>query len=204
MRSGHRFCTAAALGLIVLATGATSHAECSITGTITAEMVDHELGLYRYTLELSWDTGTVYGLSHFNLWLNNGITGCVCDDFIEALAWEYPAGSSSGVPDDCMIDYEAMLECNGDPSIPDLDGILLKFEPMEDGSCEPGPMGTGTFVFYSDLEPAPISDDSLFLVDKHAGFSCTGEVTGEFPALLCDPVSTTDADWSAVKQIFRR
>ena len=61
------------------------------------------------------------------------------------------AGSSNG-DGGCSVDYTATLECDGDPSIPNVSGILFKFEPIE-GDCEPGNIGSGTIVFYSDLPP---------------------------------------------------
>jgi hypothetical protein len=204
MNARYRLLTVAALGLLVLAAGATSHAECTISGTITAEAVGHELGLYRYTLYLTWDTDSVYGLSHIDLLLDTGLGACVCEDFANALAWEPLAGWSIGVPDGCMVDYEAFLECDGDPSIPGIGGILLKFEPIEDESCEPGPIGSGTFLFYSDVAPEPIDADNLFLVNKHALFACEGQLTGEFPGLACDPVANSAADWTTIKRIFQR
>jgi hypothetical protein len=191
---------------LLLAGVAVAQDECVITGTVTAELnIDGpDLGAWCYTLELVWDTGSDYALSHFDFLLDNPDGNCSCDDFADALAWEDPAGSSNGEPDDCTVDYALYLECEGDPSIPDVEGILLKFEPYEDDECEPGPTGTGIFVFYSDLEPAPIAEDNLFLIDKFAGFACSGEVTGVFPGLACDPVASEHRTWTGVKSLYDR
>ena len=83
-----------------------------------------------------------------------------------------------------------------------MEGILLKFEPIED-NCEPGPTGTGTFVFYSDLPPAPINEEILTGVDKHALQYCFGFLSGDFPAMLCDPVGNEGSSWGNLKGLFR-
>jgi hypothetical protein len=189
---------------MVFGAGASAQTECFITGTITAEMVDHELGMYRYTLELMWDTGSQYALSHANLLLDPGFGDCLCVDFEEALAWEDPIGFSDGYPEGCTVYYYGMIECDGDPSIYGVDGFLLKFEPFEEEDCEPGTTGTGIFVFYSDFGPAPIDEDFLSLVDKNGQNSCTGTLTGDFPAIPCDPVSNEARTWTNVKGLYIR
>ena len=196
-------CLSLCIGTLLLA-GAASAQDCSITGIVTAtENVDGpDLGDWCYTLELTWDTGSQYALSHFDFLLDMEGGNCNCEDFSDALAWEDPVGSSNGEPDDCTVYYAAYLECDGDPSIPDVEGILLKFEPYEDDDCEPGPVGFGTFVFYSDLEPAPIAENNLFLIDKFAGFACSGEISGDFPGMACDPVSNESSTWSGVKSLY--
>ena len=194
----------AVLGLLIAGASVTARAECTITGTISAEMVDHALGMWRYTLELIWDTGSPYALSHANLLLDPGFGECLCVDFEEALAWEDPIGSSDGYPEGCTVYYYGMLECHGDPSIPGVDGFLLKFEPYEYESCAPGPTGIGTFVFYSDYGPAPIDDDILSVVDKHGQASCIGTLTGEFPGIPCDPLAGEGATWTSVKELYVR
>lgn len=188
----------------LLFAGAAGAQECSITGTITATYNEDgpDLGAWCYTLELTWDTGTPYALSHFDFLLDVPYGNCNCQDFADALAWEYPSGYSDGYPGGCTVYYETYLECGGDPSVPDVEGIILKYEPIYDEECEPGPTGSGTFVFYSDLEPAPIADDNLFLIDKHAGYVCTGEISGDFPALVCDPVSNESRTWTNVKGLY--
>ena len=205
MRDSKRFLILVLTGLAVIAFGAAvATAECTITGNITAEenVNGPDLGAWCYTLELVWDTGSQHALSHFNLLIDTAAGDCECEEIADALAWEDPAGSSDGHPDGCTVFYEAMLECDGDPSIPGVDGILLKFEPYEGEGCEPGTTGTGIFVFYSDFEPAPIDENNLYLVDKFAGDYCSGMLTGVFPAILCDPVSNETSTWSRVKATY--
>ncbi|MFO7655288.1 MAG: hypothetical protein R6X25_15925 [Candidatus Krumholzibacteriia bacterium] len=198
-----RLLSGALIALIaVLGTVTGAKAECMITGDITADLVAHELGMYRYTLEVAWDTGSPYALSHFNVLIDPPGGACACGDVASALAWESPAGTSVSPPDICTVDFDAFIECDGDPSVPGDEGIILKFEPRED-DCEPGASGSGTFVFYSDYAPAPVNEEGMFLLDKHAGFACPGLLTGVFPGLPCDPVSARATSWSGIKQTFR-
>lgn len=177
--------------------------QCSITGTIVATPTLDPLGPnWAYTLTIDWDTGSPFALSHANLLIDAAGGTCSCADFEDALSWDSPIGSSDGDPS-CTVDYDGFLECHGDPSIPGVDGILLKFEPIEGAGCEPGPTGTGTFVFYSDLPPVPVDEDMLSMVDKFAGESCFGMLSGDFPAFACDPVSTENVPWGRAKGLYR-
>ena len=180
-------------------------ADCLITGVSVAElnMENPELGAWKYTITMTWDTGTVYALSHTDILLDYS-GNCTCEELVAVLNWQDPIGTSNGLPDDCTVEYEGIFECNGDPSIPDLEMPLLKFEPYEDGTCEPGPTGTGTFYIFSDLPPAPIAEENLFLVDKYGQLACSGLLTGEFPGLPCDPTPTAEGSWGGVKSSYLR
>lgn len=174
---------------------------CSIDGHIAAEMTgDPDLPLYAYTMTVNWDMDAPYGLSHLDLLVDILGGTCDCSDFSEAIT--FGSGTSTG-DDDCTVEYEAFLECNGDPSIPGVDGILFKFEPIEDEFCEPGPVGSGTFVFYSDLGPVPVNEDILAVVDKAGQESCTGTITGVFPGMSCDPVPTDGGNLGSLKSLYR-
>ncbi len=198
------FTLALALALITLPTAAL--AVCTIDGVVTAEpnLAHPEMGDWMYTLHLTWDTGVQYALSHFDLVLDVPGGTCSCSTFLAGLNWTNPAGSSDGEPEICSVEYDIMLECNGDPSIPGDEGIILKFEPIEDDACEPGPMGSGTFVFYSDLGPAPIDEDALLLIQKFAGLACAGRLSGDFPGFPCDPVGAQSATWGRIKTLYDR
>jgi len=179
-------------------------AECFIGGTITAsENPDPEGPMWMYTMELTWDTGNNYSLSHANLLMDSGLGTCMCEDFMDALSWGDPIGSSDGYPMPCTVYYQGFLECQGDPSIPGVTGYLLKFEPIYDESCEPGPTGMATFTFYSDLPPSPIDEEALSSVDKNGQEHCFGTLEGEFPTMACDPVINQDSSWGNVKGMFR-
>ncbi len=191
------------LVLVILTSAQFALAQCDISGTIVATANPDPLGPpWVYTLTIDWDTGTPYALSHMDLLMDTAGGTCSCADFMDVLSWDDPIGSSNGDPF-CTVDYTGNLECAGDPSIPGVDGILLKFEPIEDLGCAPGVTGTATFVFYSHLGPAPIDEDILSLVDKFAGNSCFGALSGDFPSMTCDPVETDKLEWGSAKSMYR-
>ena len=182
---------------------AAAHAQCSITGVITAAPSgDPMLPEWEYTLVVTWDTGSMNALSHLDLLLDPVGGTCSCQDFQETLVFVNPASSSDGDVV-CTVPYDAILECSGDPSIPGVDGILLKFEPDESLGCIPGVTGVGTFVFYSDQPPVPVDEDVLSLVDKFALDHCFGNLTGEFPGMACNPVPNTGSTWGGLKGEYR-
>ena len=175
-------------------------AACSISGTITASPNPDPLGpAWVYTAVINWDTGSQYALSHMGLWLDVAGGNCSCQDFQQAISFGSPIGTSGT---SCLVDYYGELNCQGDPSIPGVAGIVLKLEPVED-VCEAGVMGQGTFVFTSNLGPAAIDEDALTLEDKFSTRYCFGSLSGDFPSMPCNPVSTDDESWGAVKGMFR-
>lgn len=191
--------------LVVLVVGSAQFAlgQCDISGTMVAtQSTDPQLPAWTYTLTVVWDTGNNHALSHMDLLMDNVGGTCVCADFLDALSWDDPIGSSDGDPS-CTVNYQGHLECNGDPSIPGVDSILLKFEPIEGTGCEPGNSGVATFVIYSNLGPAPIDEDILSLVDKYAQDSCFGNLSGDFPSMACDPVSNEEMEWGRAKSLYR-
>jgi len=191
------------LALMVVTSAQFVLGQCDISGTVVASATnDSALPNWAYTLTIYWDTGSQYALSHMDLLLDTAGGTCTCDDFLDALSWNDPIGSSDGDPS-CTVDYQGGLECNGDPSIPGVDNILLKFEPIENEGCEPGTTGMATFVFYSNLQPAAIDEDILSLVDKYAGNSCFGHLSGDFPSMSCDPVATEKVEWGRAKGLYR-
>lgn len=195
-----------ALVLAVMALPAAA-GDCFINGAITASMTtgDLSLGRWQYTLEVSWDTGQVYGLSHLDLLVDKPGGNCLCGDIAAALAFAQPAGLSDGVPAGGTVVYDAVIECSLEPTIPNLDGIYIKWEmPAQSGGCEPGPAGTGVFTFYCDLGPYPITEDVLIFLRAGMGHTCAGSITGVFPDIPCGPIATTETSWTAVKGIFGR
>ena len=193
----------ACLGVLALASPGIALAQCSINGHITAAPSgDPMLPTWEYTLVVTWDTGTAYALSHANLLIDPVGGTCSCDDIAMALTLVNPSGTSDGVGG-CTVSYDGYIECTGDPSIPGVTGILLKFEPDESLGCEPDITGVATFVFYSAQSPVPVDEDILSLVDKFAGNYCFGNVTGEFPGLACNPVPNQDSSWGRMKGLYR-
>ena len=190
------------LALILLGAAASVQAECSIEGDISAAPNSDPMGpAWVYTLTITWDNHVQFDLSHMDLILDAVGGACTLADFYSHLSWDDPIGSSDG-NGNCVVFYQGELSDNGDPSIPGVTGILLKFEPYEDG-CEPDNIGTATFTFYSDLAPVSVDEDILSLVDKFAGEYCFGNLTGFFPGMDCNPVDTENTSWGSIKGIFR-
>jgi len=179
-------------------------ADCLIAGSVSAapNPTPPGLGSWEYTLSVTWDTGTRYALSHFNLLIAHQGGNCNCQNLDQALNWLSPIGTSSGEPAGCSVTYEGFLNCNGDPSL-DITDLLLKFEPIESADCEPSTTGQGTYTFFSDYPPAPISEPNLSLVDKFGQLVCYGPLTGVFPGLPCDPTATEARSWGSQKTTYR-
>jgi hypothetical protein len=179
-------------------------AACELSGHISASenTEDPSLGAWAYTLDVSWDTMTPYALSHLDLIIDLPGGTCLCSDVANGITFASPGGSTDGVPAPCTVEYDAFLECSGDPSIPGVQGILFKWEPIEGEGCEPGPVGTGSFTFYSDFPPYPVTEDMHLLILKANGDSCEGTITGFFPALPCGPVDAKGSSWSGVKGLY--
>ncbi len=185
--------------LMIAASGA--QAQCDISGDITAEMNTDPGGpAWVYTLTIHWDTDVQYALSHMDLLIDAVGGSCTLDDLYAHLSWNDPIGTSDG-EGGCTVTYMGELSDNGDPSIPGITGLLLKFEPYE--GCEPGNVGTGVFVFYSDLAPVPVDEDMLSLVDKYALMYCFGHLTGMFPGMDCDPVDNEATSFGSLKGLYR-
>lgn len=173
---------------------------CDVGGTITATKNPNAQGPeWQYTAVIHWDTGTRYALSHLTMLLDVAGGTCSCQNFQSTLTWGYPIGASGTT---CVSQYWGELNCQGDPSIPGAAGIALKLNPIA-GTCEPGTTGTGTFVFTSNLAPAQIDEEALTMVDKYGQQYCWGHLTGQFPALPCNPVAGELSPWGSVKGMFR-
>lgn len=192
--------TAAALLFSFQPAGAT----CLIAGSVSAAPNPDPscLGAWEYTLSVTWDTGSPCGLSHLDLLLAHQGEGCDCPGLDRSLNWLCPIGTSTGVPAGCTVAYEGLLNCNGDPSV-DVTDLLLKFEPIESEECEPGPTGQAIFTLYSNYAPAPITEPNLFLVDKFGQLVCSGQLTGVFPGLPCDPTAAETDSWGHQKTTYR-
>ena len=198
--------TALLFGVVGLA-----QAECELAGTCTAAVNtdEPELGYWRYTLEVDWDTGLQYALSHLDLLMGYENHNCLCEQF--AFGFPSPSGWSDSDPrrktnlrDDgpCTVYYEGFFECYGDPSIPGIEEPILKFEPIEEDDCEPGPQGTLVVIFYSDWPPVAVEQPNDWLVIKYAGHSCRGEVAGELPELECIYTAVEHLNWGGVKKHY--
>jgi hypothetical protein len=179
--------------------------DCDFSGIATAvpNPDDLELGDYKYCVEVSWDTGNPFALSHADVLLALGYCPCACADFPFGSA--DIAGTSTGYNENfatyCVVYYIAEYLCKGDPSISETLGeALVKFEPDEEiGSCAPMNHGEGTFCFYSDWEPRPVDDELLVL--KAGQSICFGHLVGELPECYCDSPALPES-WGTVKKLF--
>ena len=198
MNQGSRYFVPA---LLIILLPATALGQFSLTGEITAERVDDPLGSWAYTLHVTWDTGTRYGLSHLDLIFDDG-RNCDCEEIFASVRWGDPAGTMTAEGGGMLLDVDHELNCKGDPSI-DVVVPLFKFSPREHDGHEAGPTGEMTVVFYSNYAPAAIAEPNLFLVDKFSQYSDFGQVTGVFPALACDPLPIEADTWDSLKARYR-
>lgn len=175
-------------------------ADCMINGNISVESSDSPLGAFKYTLDVTWDMDSQYALSHLDLMVDMAGGTCSCADFANYINFDTISGTSDGTYGS-TVNYYSELACNGDPSL-GIEGIFFKFEPFE-GESEPAPVGSGSFVFYSDLAGVPVNEELLALVDKAALTSCTGTLTGFFPGMVCSPVANDELSLDAIKGLYR-
>lgn len=180
----------------LLVTAAAAGTDGWISGECTV-LERESAQVWRYGLTMSWDNPK-HALSHMNIILDDG-NNCTVAQLLEGMSFDSPGGQGNGVPV-CMVDYDVSLEAS-DPSIR-LSALLMKLEPVA-GTCEPGTAGTVTVEFRSIYPPAPIQEENLFLVEKFSTDYITGELTGLFPALPCNPVDAETLSWSALKTMYR-
>jgi hypothetical protein len=195
-----RFCNclllAVVLGLFVLfVTPFTASAQC-VSGTISSELQlsGPYAGLYKYTIEITWDSPQ--GLS--NITLDCGYDCAPTLACQQQHEFDNPAGYSDGEPAVCQVDYVGEFNCNGNPSI----GItypIVKWNAVYSGGCEPGATGSGTFWFYTIIAPTPDSPLPI-IIEKNGQNVCDGIVLGDCPTLCTVPVE--DASWGEVKSHY--
>jgi hypothetical protein len=177
-----------------------AQAQC-ISGSITASFPDDPgyEGLWKYTVELSWDTGA-QGLSHSSIFLGLENLECVCNPTI--FQFPNPAGLSDG--EDCNggvdpVVYSGEYVCLGDPTIPvGMGKPAVKFDHVDNPECEPGSSGSGTFCFYSPFPPAPFTVDPEGLGVKYGTNTCLGEFSGTPPQGDCS-VPAQITTWGLMK-----
>jgi len=167
-----------------------------ISGRISAEpnLYNPQLGQWRYTVDVTWNTGSRHAMSHVNLLL--GLGGCTCEDLRDVFYWVDGRGDLREISDCPRIDSK--FECRGDPSL-DIQEPVYKFEFTTDRGCDPSSHGRMQVMFLADQPPAAITTPNAFLVGKYATRMITGQITGVFPALACNPVADQAMTWSRVK-----
>ncbi len=94
-----RLITLCLLVLVTMTSAQFALGQCDISGTVAAgATTDPALPGWTYTLTINWDTGSQYALSHMDLLLDSPGGTCTCTDFVDALTWADPIGSSNGDP----------------------------------------------------------------------------------------------------------
>ena len=69
------------------------------------------------------------------------------------------------------------------------------------GPCEPGPTGSATLCFYTNVGPSEESELPVFIIKNGQG-TCEGILTGDCPAPPCS-IDTEKKTWGGVKADFR-
>jgi hypothetical protein len=180
--------------------------DCSLTGTCTAvpNPDDPVLGAWKCCVEVIWDTGSNHALSHIDVLLGLEACDCVCEEF--PFAAQNPAGTSIGEEGrsiGCSVYYRAEWLCHGDPSL-DIAAPLVKFEPIEQGSCHTTSTGEGLFCFHSDWPPVEVATPNELLARKAANDTCTGQLAGMVPDCSCGYAPVAGCTWGEIKARFTR
>ncbi len=186
-----------ACSIILLAPAA--YAQC-VSGSITSELETSGpfAGLWKYTVEISWDTPQ--GLSNVTLACDFS-----CASICEA-GWAFADSSGTGdginddenpIPGQCAVPFGGEFNCEGNPVFGQL-GSHIRWDALDSAGCEPGQQGSATLCFWIDLPPNPDSEAPIVLV-KNGVNICEGTITGDCPQC---PVGTEPIDWSQVKFKF--
>jgi hypothetical protein len=173
-----------------------AHAQC-VSGTSTAELITTgpHAGLYKYTIDITWSTPQ--GLS--NVTMDCGFGACPEESCTKIFEFDTPAGHSDGEPSGCLVDYAGEFNCSGNPSIGYTDPII-KWDALDMGGCEPGPTGSATLCFYTELGPFPATQSPVFLI-KDGQNVCQGMIAGDCPAAPC-AVPVQESNWGAIKALY--
>ncbi len=134
-------------------------------------------GWYYYEIKVDWNLNR--NISHWDLILQ---PGCAEDDHL--------IEGAGGISNDGLITWLGYFEREGDKSMkPDITEPVVKYEPC----CNPGRSGSGTFWFYSNIEPYP--DYYGPYEDAVAAKAwCTdiyGPLEGAYPSCNVSPEPTT-------------
>ena len=166
---------------------------------------DPNVPAYTYTINLEWTYA--HNAHHWVIPIDLPDGNCSCADLMSAIVIPDPVGHSTGLPEGCDLTYSGRLSCDGDPDS-DLEGLLLILTPDYTEGCELDSSGNGSFIFYSDMAPADIVWEYPnwypFFTVTTSGSRCSIPLSGVFPALSCDPVSSESTSWSALKSMYRQ
>lgn len=199
-----RSCHALLLLLALVCLPVSARSDDCLSGTVTAQETAPGSGVWKYCVSLTYDvTSLGTSPSHFSLILAAiSECGCACDPGV--FGFETPAGTSPGTDQvtglPCTVEYQGVFECGGDPTLPSIPGLALKWEVPPGTSCEPDVTGTGTFCFLSLLPPGAASSATAAI--KLGQGSCSGTVTGTFPLCNC-PTPVRPGTWGRLKSLYR-
>lgn len=190
--------------LLLIALPRVARSQDCLSGTVSAQETAPGSGVYRYCVTLTYDvTALKRSPSHFSLILAS-LTNCPCACDPGIFAFESPAGTSPGTDQvtglPCTVEYEGLLACGGDPTLPNLPGFAIKWEVPAGSTCEPDLTGTSTFCFLSGLPPGAPS--SAIAAIKLGQANCSGTVTGTLPECSC-PTPVRPGTWGRLKALYR-
>ena len=153
---------------------------------------------WEYCFEIHW-TGLPHAVSHIEILLcPPEECGCGCQP--EFFAFADTAGRGGADEEHLTAHYYGALESSGDPST-GLEGMLLKFEPYEDGG-EPGMEGSAILCFYCVAAPVfGTYPDQIGI--KFGGECALGDLDGPLPGCRQGFSRTDFKTWGYVKTIYR-
>jgi len=192
------FCVLALLGA-----GSARATECaSVEMTISAEPSTDPLfpGMWKYTVAGSWEVAP-RALSHIDFFVALMANPCTCAPGV--VRFPALAGTSTGEPDPCTVNYDGYYLCTGDPTAPpSLQVPTVKFEAQPGQACEPSTDGSGTWFFYAAFPPAAPTTIPDAVGIKHGSLFCTGPLTGTLPTFDCS-TETRRPSWGTLKIRYR-
>ncbi len=172
-----------------------AQAQC-VSGTVTAEFQNTGpfAGLYKYTLEVTWDLPQ--GAS--NITLDCGFSACQDAACNTNWIFDTPSGNGTGgEPDGCDFDLAGQFFCDGFAKA-GIDYPIIKWDVVDTGDCVGGTTGSAVACFYTDVPPLP--GQAPIALIKNSSNICEGIVTGDCP-LVC-PVSSQPISWGNLKFRF--
>ena len=156
--------------------------------------------MWKYTVTGSWSV-TPRALSHLDFFVALMANECTCAPGV--VGFPAVAGTSTGEPEPCTVEYDGMYLCDGDPTAPSsLNVPTVKYEAKPGQSCEPSTEGSGTWYFYSVFPPAGPSTIPDGVGIKYGSFFCTGPLTGTLPTFDCS-TPARPGSWGQLKIRYR-
>lgn len=177
--------------------------ECaSVAMTISAApSIDPSFpGMWKYTVTGSWEVSP-RALSHIDFFVALMANECTCAPGV--VGFPALAGTSTGEPEPCTVNYDGFYLCAGDPTAPaSLHVPTVKFEAEPGQECEPSTEGSGTWFFYAAFPPGPSTTIPDAVGIKHGTFFCTGPLTGTMPTFDCS-TEARPSSWGTLKIRYR-